>query len=165
MAATVVKCAKLGQNLPGIDPDTAEGRQALKLSTMIAGKEFAEKVRNTVSAKAWDQWKDHMVMVMNEYRLDPMNPESYKVLKAHLEAFFFGEQKAVESHAPGTAAEEQRSRPALEMFDPLDSPEDDHDLDDPEDEETEPGVKRHTRDYGVDACPALPEHSEEHIEC
>ena len=100
MAATTVQCAKLAQSLPGIDPDTAEGRQAIKLSTMIAGKEFAEKVRQNVSAKAWDQWKDHMVMVMNEYRLDPMNPESYKVLKVHLEAFFFGEQKAVDNYVP-----------------------------------------------------------------
>src|SRR5262249_34954716 len=97
-----VKCAKLGQELPALDPDSLDGRQALKMAAMIAGKEFAERVRQNVSAKAWEQWKNHMVMVINEYRLDPMAPESNKVLKMHMEAFFFGDQKPIDNYVPPT---------------------------------------------------------------
>ena len=39
-----------------------------------------------------------MVMVINEYRLDPMAPESNKVLKMHMEAFFFGDQKPIDNY-------------------------------------------------------------------
>ena len=51
MAATMVKCAKLGRELPGLDPETAEGRQAMKLATMIAGKEFAVPARSRSTVK------------------------------------------------------------------------------------------------------------------
>lgn len=100
MAAQTVKCAKLGQDLPGLDPDSADGRMALKMVTMIGGRELAERVRQAVSARAWDQWKNHMVMVINEYRLDPIAPESNKVLRMHMEAFFFGDQKPIDNYVP-----------------------------------------------------------------
>lgn len=103
MAAPTVKCVKLGQELPGLDPDSSDGRQALKMATMIAGRDFADRLRQGVSAKAWDLWKNHMVMVINEYRLDPMSPESNKVLRAHMEAFFFGEQKPIDNYVPPTS--------------------------------------------------------------
>ena len=38
MAATMVKCAKLGEELPALDPDTSEGRQALKMAAMMAAR-------------------------------------------------------------------------------------------------------------------------------
>lgn len=100
MAAPTVKCAKLGQELPGLDPESGEGRQAIKMATMIAGKEFADRLRQSVSAKAWGLWKNHMVMVINEYRLDPMAPESNKVLAMHMDAFFFGDQKPIDNYVP-----------------------------------------------------------------
>ena len=100
MAADIVKCAKLGQEVPGIDQDTSEGEMALKMCLLLGGPEFAEKVRKTVSMQAWKQWLDHQVMVVNEYRLDPTSDASNPVLLQHMEAFFFGEQRAVDNYVP-----------------------------------------------------------------
>lgn len=99
MAATV-KCAKLGQELPAIDPVTPGGNKALKFAQMVGGPEMRERIAASVSQKAWDMWKDHMVMIFNEYRLDPTSEQANKVLKMHMEAFFFGEQKPIDNYVP-----------------------------------------------------------------
>lgn len=99
MAATV-KCAKLGQELPAIDPSTPLGLKALKFAQMVGGAEMRARIAAGVSQKAWDQWKDHMVMIFNEYRLDPTSDQANQVLKMHMEAFFFGEQKPIDNFVP-----------------------------------------------------------------
>jgi Fe-S cluster biosynthesis and repair protein YggX len=103
MAARIVKCAKLGREVPGIDPATPEGDQALKMVLMIAGREMQTRVAENVSAEAWKLWKDHMVMIFNEYRLDPMSDQANEVLKAHMEAFFFGQQADIPNYVPPKA--------------------------------------------------------------
>lgn len=100
MAATIVKCAKLGQELPGIDPATPEGSQALRMALLLGGKEMQQRVRENISAAAWSQWTDHMRMVMNEYRLDPTSDQANKVLGAHMEAFLFGETPEIPNYVP-----------------------------------------------------------------
>lgn len=94
MAVTTVRCAKLKQDLPAIDPGSPEGDQAVKMAMLIGGPEFARRLRAEVSKQAWDMWKDHMLMVMNEYRIDPTSPDSNDQLRPHMEAFFFGEAQA-----------------------------------------------------------------------
>ena len=100
MAAKTVKCAKLGQELPGLDPDTPDGDRALKMALLIGGPEMQQRIRDSISARAWEMWTDHMLMVVNEYRLDPISDEADKVLKAHMEAFLFGDQPAVPGYVP-----------------------------------------------------------------
>ncbi len=100
MAARTVKCAKLGRELPGIDETTPEGQNALKYAKMIGGPQFAQRVHENISMDAWKQWLDHQVMVVNEYRLDPMSDEASPILHKHMEAFFFGEQMAVDNYVP-----------------------------------------------------------------
>ncbi len=100
MAAKTVKCAKLKQELPGLDPDTPEGDRALKMVLLIGGPELRQRVQGSVSAKAWAMWTDHMLMVVNEYQLDPTSDEANKVLKPHMEAFFFGEQASIPGYVP-----------------------------------------------------------------
>src|SRR5947207_1654089 len=100
MAAPVVKCAKLGKELPGIDPSTPEGSQALRMALLLGGREMQQRIRETISAQAWSQWKDHMLMVMNEYRLDPTSEEANKVLRAHMESFLFGETPEIPNYVP-----------------------------------------------------------------
>lgn len=100
MAASMVNCAKLKQELPGIDPDTPEGNRALKMCLMIGGPDLRKRVAESVSAKAWAMWKDHMVMIFNEYRLDPMSDQANQVLKTHLEAFFFGQEQQIPNYVP-----------------------------------------------------------------
>ncbi|MCH7871288.1 MAG: Fe(2+)-trafficking protein [Planctomycetes bacterium] len=100
MAERLIKCAKLGKELPAIDEETNEGEQALKMCLLIGSREFADRVRDNVSAEAWSQWIDHQVMVVNEYRLDPTSDASNAILQRHMEAFFFGEQMGVDNYVP-----------------------------------------------------------------
>lgn len=100
MAARMVKCAKLGQELPGLDEDTPEGRTALKMALLIGGPEFQRRVRENISARAWEMWKDHMLMIVNEFRLDPTSDQANEILRPYMEAFFFGEQAEIPNYVP-----------------------------------------------------------------
>jgi Fe-S cluster biosynthesis and repair protein YggX len=100
MAARTVKCVKLNRELPGLDPDTPEGQRALKMALIIGGPELRQRVEQSVSARAWEMWTQHMLMVVNEYQLDPASAEANKVLKPHMKAFFFGEGKQVPGYRP-----------------------------------------------------------------
>jgi Fe-S cluster biosynthesis and repair protein YggX len=100
MAAPTVKCAKLGQDLPGLDPATPAGERALKVALLIGGPEMRDKIQQRVSARAWEMWTDHMRMVMNEFRLDPMSDEANRILKRYMEEFFFGTEAAIPNYVP-----------------------------------------------------------------
>ena len=100
MAANTVKCVKLGQELPAIDPTTPQGDQALKMVLVIAGPEMMKRVQENISAQAYDMWKDHALMVMNEFRLDPTSDQSNQVLAQYMEQFFFGEDAAIPNYVP-----------------------------------------------------------------
>src|SRR5262245_7712270 len=100
MAAVTIQCAKLKQELPAIDPATPEGDQALKIALLIGGRDMQNRIRQSVSAKAWEMWRDHMRMIINEYRLDPTSDQANAVIRPHMEAFFFGEQKEIDNYVP-----------------------------------------------------------------
>jgi Fe-S cluster biosynthesis and repair protein YggX len=100
MSARIVLCAKLKQELPGIDEDTPEGDRALRMALLIGGPELRQRVHDSVSAQAWGMWTDHMLMVINEYQLDPTSDEANKILKPQMEAFFFGRQAQVPGYIP-----------------------------------------------------------------
>lgn len=100
MAQRMVQCAKLGKELPGLDESTADGRQALKLAQLIGGSELRERVQNHISADAWKLWKDHMLMVINEFRLDPTSDASNPVLKEHMVEFLFGHGREIPNYVP-----------------------------------------------------------------
>lgn len=99
MAATV-KCAKLGEELPAIDPTSSAGGRASRMAMMIGGRELQQRVLAGVSQKAWDLWKDHMIMIFNEYRLDPTSEEANKILRPHMESFFFGQAAEIPNWKP-----------------------------------------------------------------
>jgi Fe-S cluster biosynthesis and repair protein YggX len=100
VSTATVHCAKLGQDLPAIDPNSPLGRRALKMAKMIGGEALAQRIQAEISMKGWELWNDHMVMLFNEYRLDPSSEESNKVLRGHLDAFFFGQQKTIDNYVP-----------------------------------------------------------------
>ena len=75
--ARMVKCVKLGRELPGLDEppfDTPLGH----------------KIYENVSAEAWRMWGEHSKMLLNEYRLQPWKPEAQQFLVEQMEAYFFG---------------------------------------------------------------------------
>lgn len=100
MATRIVHCAKLGQDLPAIDENSADGRMAMKYCQMVGGPALRDRVRDHISADAWKQWIDYQVMVVNEYRLDPMSEQANAVLKTHMESFFFGQAADIPNWTP-----------------------------------------------------------------
>lgn len=99
MARTVL-CARLKQELPAIDESTHAGNQAGRMCMLIGGPAMKKRVLEAVSMPAWQEWTDHMRMILNEYRLDPTADETNEVLRPYMEAFFFGQAKAIDNWTP-----------------------------------------------------------------
>jgi Fe-S cluster biosynthesis and repair protein YggX len=74
----LVHCVKFGKDLPGLDRVPWKG-------------ELGKRVYENVSKDAWKLWIEYSKMVMNEYRLNPLDPSSQKVMEEQMEQFFFGE--------------------------------------------------------------------------
>jgi Fe-S cluster biosynthesis and repair protein YggX len=74
----MVKCVKLGKELPGLDRVPWKG-------------ELGHRVYEHVSKDAWKMWVDHSKMLLNEFRLNPMDPNSQKIMAEQMEEFFFGQ--------------------------------------------------------------------------
>jgi Fe-S cluster biosynthesis and repair protein YggX len=53
--------------------------------------ELGKRIYDNVSKQAWQQWLKHQTMLINEYRLSPIEPKARKFLVAEMEKFFFGE--------------------------------------------------------------------------
>lgn len=76
--ARTVQCAKLGKEAEGLDFQPYPG---------ALGKRIYEQI----SKQAWQAWLDRQTMLINEYRLTPMEPKARKFLEEEMEKFFFGE--------------------------------------------------------------------------
>jgi Fe-S cluster biosynthesis and repair protein YggX len=74
----MVKCVKLGRELPGLDRPPWKG-------------ELGKRVYEHVSKDAWKMWVDHSKMLLNEFRLNPLDPNSQKIMEDQMEQYFFGE--------------------------------------------------------------------------
>ncbi|MFQ5982763.1 MAG: oxidative damage protection protein [Woeseiaceae bacterium] len=53
--------------------------------------DLGQRIYDSVSKEAWQQWLAHQTMLINEYRLTPIEPEARKFLETEMEKFFFGE--------------------------------------------------------------------------
>lgn len=78
----MVKCVKFQKELPGLAEPPWPG-------------EIGQRIYENVSADAWDLWKEHLKMVLNEFRLQPWQPEAQDIIEKQMEAFFFGEGAAL----------------------------------------------------------------------
>jgi Fe-S cluster biosynthesis and repair protein YggX len=86
--ARMVKCVKLGREAEGLDFPTYPG-------------ELGKKIFENVSKEAWRAWLGHQTMLMNEYRLNPLDPKARKFLEGEMEKYFFGEgSQAPEGFVP-----------------------------------------------------------------
>ncbi len=72
-----VQCVKLGKEAEGLDRMPYPG-------------ELGQRVFDNVSKEAWQQWLEHQTMLINEYRLTPIEPKARKFLEEEMEKFFFG---------------------------------------------------------------------------
>ena len=53
--------------------------------------ELGQRIFESISQPAWRQWLSHQTMLINEYRLTPIEPAARKFIEEQMEAFFFGE--------------------------------------------------------------------------
>jgi len=72
-----VKCVILGSEAEGLDYAPYPG-------------ELGQRIYANVSKEAWQRWLAHQTMLINEYRLTPIEPQARKFLEEEMEKFFFG---------------------------------------------------------------------------
>ncbi|MCC7257004.1 MAG: oxidative damage protection protein [Gammaproteobacteria bacterium] len=51
---------------------------------------LGKRIFDQVSKPAWQKWLAHQTMLINEYRLTPIEPKARKFLEGEMEKFFFG---------------------------------------------------------------------------
>ncbi|MEN9432568.1 MAG: hypothetical protein RLZZ422_157 [Pseudomonadota bacterium] len=74
----MVNCVLLKQEAEGLERPTYPGA-------------LGQRVFENVSKEAWQKWLRQQTMLLNEYRLSPINPRDRKFLEEEMEKFFFGE--------------------------------------------------------------------------
>jgi Fe-S cluster biosynthesis and repair protein YggX len=52
--------------------------------------ELGQRIYASISKEAWQQWVRHQTMLLNEYRLTPIDPKARKFLVEEMEKFLFG---------------------------------------------------------------------------
>lgn len=65
-------------------------REAEGLERIPYPGELGRRIYENVSKEAWAQWLKQQTMLMNEYRLTPIEPKARKFLEGEMEKFFFG---------------------------------------------------------------------------
>lgn len=75
--ARMVTCVKLNKEAEGLDRPTYPG-------------DLGKRIFENVSKEAWQSWVGHQTMLINEYRLTPVDPKARKFLEEEMEKYFFG---------------------------------------------------------------------------
>ena len=73
----LIQCIKLKREAEGLERVPYPG-------------ELGRRIYEQVSKEAWAQWLKHQTMLINEYRLTPIEPKARKFLETEMEKFFFG---------------------------------------------------------------------------
>ena len=74
----IVNCTKLGEELEGLDRPTWPG-------------ELGQKIFDEISKQAWQEWLRQQTILINEYKLNPLDAEHKKYLASQMEAYLFGD--------------------------------------------------------------------------
>jgi Fe-S cluster biosynthesis and repair protein YggX len=84
----LVQCVLLKREAPGLDRAPYPG-------------ELGQRIYEQVSKEGCSRWIAHQTILMNEYRLTPVEPKARKFLESEMEKFFFGSgSKAPEGFKP-----------------------------------------------------------------
>jgi Fe-S cluster biosynthesis and repair protein YggX len=75
--ARMVQCVMLKREAEGLERQPYPG-------------DLGRRIYDSVSREAWGRWLQHQTMLINEYRLSPIEPKARKFLEAEMEKFFFG---------------------------------------------------------------------------
>jgi Fe-S cluster biosynthesis and repair protein YggX len=74
----MVHCIKLQREAEGLDRRPYPG-------------DLGQRVFDNVSRQAWQDWLRQQTMLINEYRLSPMDPKARRFLEEQMEKHFFGD--------------------------------------------------------------------------
>lgn len=77
----MVYCIKLQKEAAGLERAPFPG-------------ELGERVLNNISQEAWQQWLGQQTILINEYRLNPMDAQARSFLEEELEKFLFTETES-----------------------------------------------------------------------
>jgi Fe-S cluster biosynthesis and repair protein YggX len=66
-------------------------REAEGLDRVPYPGDLGLRIFENISKEAWQQWLRHQTMLMNEYRLSPIEPKARKFLVEEMEKFLFGD--------------------------------------------------------------------------
>jgi Fe-S cluster biosynthesis and repair protein YggX len=92
MAERLVNCVKLGRELLGLE------RPPFK-------SELGQRIYENVSQQAWNMFREHLKMIINEYRLVLGTEESNRIIEQQMEQYFFGSGS---NRPPGYVAPEKK---------------------------------------------------------
>ena len=72
--------------------------ECIKLNTQAEGLDFApwpgelgKRIFAEVSKQAWQDWLRQQTILINEYKLNPLDAEHKRYLASQMEAYFFGD--------------------------------------------------------------------------
>ena len=65
-------------------------KEAEGLTTLPYPGDLGKRIYQQVSQEAWKMWLGHQMMLINEYRLTPIEPKARKFLEEEMEKYFFG---------------------------------------------------------------------------
>jgi len=84
----MVQCVKLGKEAPGLARPTYPG-------------DLGKRIYLNISEESWKSWVGHQTMLINEYRLTPVDPKARKFLEEEMEKFLFSDNAAMpEGYVP-----------------------------------------------------------------
>ncbi|WP_119343528.1 oxidative damage protection protein [Facilibium subflavum] len=66
-------------------------KQATPMSYAPMPGALGQRILHEISQEAWSQWLDHQTILINEYRLNLLEPEAKNFLLQEMEKFLFGE--------------------------------------------------------------------------
>ena len=71
-----VQCVKLGKEAEGLDQPPYPG-------------ELGQRIYESISKEAWQQWMRHQTMLINENRLSVIDPKHRAFLEEQMQKFLF----------------------------------------------------------------------------
>lgn len=77
-----VQCAKLGVTAPGLERPPFPG-------------ELGQRIFENISQQAWTLWLGQQTILINEYRLSPIEPSAREMLEQQMLAFLFDDEDVV----------------------------------------------------------------------
>lgn len=77
----MVNCVKLGKEAEGLERQPYPG-------------DLGKRIFDNVSKQAWQGWIQHQTMLINEYRLSPIDPEQRKFLEKEMDKYLFSDEEA-----------------------------------------------------------------------